>query len=72
MNIQTLIFNTTRKEVTIKEGERITYAFINVPTVKPLDGYYEVYTKIDYQDASTTTVPVFRAPIAMTNMVILK
>jgi hypothetical protein len=72
MNMQTLIFNTTRKEVTIKEGERITYAFINVPTVKPLDGYYEVYTKIDYKDESTTTVPVFRAPIAMTNMVILK
>ena len=73
MNMQTLIFNTTRKEVTIKEGERITYAFINVPTVKPMDGYYEVYVKHeDWTGNNSSTIHVFRAPIANTNMIIQK
>jgi len=72
MNMQTLIFNTTTKEVTIKEGSQIMYQFINVPTVKPMDGYYEVYTRTEDLDGNTQTVPVFRAPIAMTNMVIWK
>jgi len=70
--MQTLIFNTTTKEVTIKEGSQIMYQFINVPTVKPMDGYYEVYTRTEDLDGNTQTVPVFRAPIAMTNMVIWK
>ena len=70
--MQTLIFNTTTKEVTIKEGTTIMYQFINVPTVKPMDGYYEVYTRTEDLDGNTQTVPVFRAPIAMTNMVIWK
>ena len=70
--MQTLIFNTTTKEVTIKEGTQIMYQFINVPTVKPMDGYYEVYTRTEDLDGNTQTVPVFRAPIAMTNMVIWK
>jgi len=70
--MQTLIFNTTTKEVTIKEGHTIMYAFINVPTVKPMDGYYEVYTRTEDLDIGIQTVPVFRAPIAMTNMVIVK
>jgi hypothetical protein len=70
--MQTLIFNTTTKEVTIKEGTTIMYQFINVPTVKPMDGYYEVYSRTEDLDGNTQTVPVFRAPIAMTNMVIWK
>jgi hypothetical protein len=70
--MQTLIFNTTTKEVTIKEGTQIMYQFINVPTVKPMDGYYEVYNRTEDLDGNTQTVPVFRAPIAMTNMVIWK
>jgi hypothetical protein len=70
--MQTLIFNTTTKEVTIKEGSQIMYQFINVPTVKPMDGYYEVYTRTEDLDGNTQTVPVFRAPIAMTNMAIWK
>ena len=70
--MQTLIFNTTTKEVTVKEGTTIMYSFINVPTVKPMDGYYEVYNRTEDLDGNTQTVPVFRAPIAMTNMVIWK
>ena len=70
--MQTLIFNTTTKEVTIKVGTTIMYQFINVPTVKPMDGYYEVYTRTEDLDGNTQTVPVFRAPIAMTNMAIWK
>ena len=72
MNMQTLVFNTTTKEVTIKEGTTIMYSFINVPTVKPMDGYYEVYTRTEDFDGNSTTVPVFRAPIANTNMIIQK
>jgi hypothetical protein len=70
--MQTLIFNTTTKEVTVKEGTQIMYQFINVPTVKPMDGYYEVYSRTEDLDGNTQTVPVFRAPIAMTNMLIWK
>ena len=69
--MQTLIFNTTTKTVVIKEGNTIMYDFINVPTVKPMDGYYEIYVRTEDFDG-TTTVPVFRAPIGLTNMVIVK
>ena len=73
MNMQTLVFNTTTKEVTVKEGTQITFVFLNVPTVKPMEsGYYEVYQKYEDFDGNTSTVPVFRAPIANTNMIIQK
>ena len=72
MNMQTLIFNTTTKTVAIKEGFTIMYEFINVPTVKPMDGYYEIYVRTEDSDGNTSTVPVFRAPIGLTNMIITK
>ena len=73
MNMQTLVFNTTTKEVTVKEGTQITFVFLNVPTVRPMEsGYYEVYQKNEDFDGNTFTVPVFRAPIANTNMIIQK
>jgi hypothetical protein len=50
---------------------RILYSFENVPTVKciPESNYYEVMQK---SSENLTTVPVFRAPIANTNMLIEK
>jgi hypothetical protein len=71
--MQTLIFNTTKKEVMVKNGDTIMFVFLNVPTVKPMEsGYYEVYQKSEDFDGNTSTVPVFRAPIANTNMIIQK
>ena len=71
--MQTLVFNTTTKEVKILENGTIMYSFINVPTVKPMDGYYEVYVKYeDWTGNTSSTVPVFRAPISNTNMLIQK
>ena len=71
--MQTLIFNTTKKEVMVKNGDTIMFVFLNVPTVKPMEsGYYEVYQKSEDFDGNTSTVPVFRAPIANTNMIIHK
>ena len=71
--MQTLVFNTTTKEVKILEGGTIMFVFLNVPTVRPMEsGYYEVYQKNEDFDGNTFTVPVFRAPIANTNMIIQK
>ncbi len=69
--MQTLIFNTSEKVVYLKE-EFNTSAHImeweNVPTVRVDTNYYEVMQKKD----GVTSIPVFRAPIANTNMVIVK
>ena len=67
--MQTLTFNTTKREVNLvtSQGDTI-YVQENVPTVKVMDNHYEVYVE-DYLDKK---IPVFRAPIANTNMIIEK
>jgi putative heme iron utilization protein len=71
--MQTLIFNTTKKTAKLYSGSRtngsIIEVFDNVPTVKVMDGYYEIMQKID---ETAFTIPVFRAPISNTNMIIEK
>ena len=73
--MQTLIFNTTTKEVTLLEGSigrsNVLQTFGNISTVKCSElGFYEVMQKVD--EESYTSIPVFRAPIANTNMRIEK
>lgn len=72
--MQTLIFNTTTKEVTLLEGSigksNVLQSFSNISTVKCSElGFYEVMQKVDEE---SFTIPVFRAPIANTNMRIEK
>lgn len=71
--MQTLVFNSTEKTVKIYEGTVgtvILFSFENVPTVKciPDTNYYEVMQRT----SESSTIPVFRAPIANTNMLIEK
>jgi hypothetical protein len=49
------------------QGE-IIFSQTNVPTVKVMDQHYEVYV----EDFDGKKIPVFRAPIANTNMIIEK
>jgi hypothetical protein len=67
--MQTLTFNTTKREVMVvnPQGE-IIFSQTNVPTVKVMDQHYEVYV----EDFDGKKIPVFRAPIANTNMIIEK
>lgn len=67
--MQTLTFNTTKREVKVvnPQGE-IIFSQTNVPTVKVMDQHYEVYV----EDFDGKKIPVFRAPIANTNMIIEK
>jgi hypothetical protein len=72
--MQTLIFNTTQKTVNVYKENPAPYeynglicTYINVSTVKPIGGCYEVF-----QVTTEGTVPVFRAPISATNMIIEK
>lgn len=70
MNMQLLEFNSTDKTVVLKTGfisGDVIIKFDNVPTVKILDGYYEVKQK-----QGESTVPVLRVPILNTNMLIQK
>ena len=69
--MQALIFNTSDKVVYLKEEVNTTEYIIKweiVPTVRVDTNYYEVMQKKD----NVTSIPVFRAPIANTNMVIVK
>lgn len=71
--MQTLVFNTTRKTVKIYEGLTpkdglLIYNLEQVPTVKPIEGYYEVMQKDEFEKS----MPVLRLPISNTNMVISK
>jgi hypothetical protein len=70
--MQTLVFNTTTKEVKLYEGwkhkSQILETFTEVPTVRITEGYYEVMKKYD----DTKNIPVLRVPILNTNMVIEK
>lgn len=67
--MQTLTFNTTKKEVRLSNSQgEIIYSQTNVPTVKVMDNHYEVYV----EEFDGKKIPVFRAPIANTNMFIEK
>ena len=69
--MQTLIFNTSEKVVYLKQESNTSEHIMeweNVPTVRVDTNYYEVMQKKD----GVTSIPVFRAPIANTNMVIVK
>lgn len=70
--MQTLVFNTTSKFVKLYNGksedEEIIVTFDNVPTVKVLDGYYEVMQKDEFDKS----YPVMRVPINNTLMLIKK
>ena len=73
--MQTLTFNTTTKEVKLLDESRgsskVIESFYNVSTVKCSElGFYEVMQKTD--ENSTSAIPVFRAPVANTNMVLIK
>lgn len=70
--MQTLIFNTTTKKVTLLDDKLESFEFYgNISTVKCSElGFYEVMQKVD--DESYASIPVFRAPIANTNMRIEK
>lgn len=72
--MQTLLFNTTTKEVKLYEDKKqqseLLEMYTNVPTVRVSEqGYYEVMKKIDEEEKS---IPVLRVPIANTNMIIEK
>lgn len=68
--MQTLVFNTTTKKITLYSGQaqksEIVQSFENVPTVKMIDNYYEVMQK----DEFGKSYPVLRVPISNTNMFI--
>jgi hypothetical protein len=67
--MQTLTFNTTKREVRLSNSQgEIIYSQTNVPTVKVMDNHYEVYV----EEFDGKKIPVFRAPIANTNMFIEK
>jgi hypothetical protein len=73
--MQTLVFNTTTKEVTLLDGptlkSNILESFTNVSTVKINEaGFYEVMQKTS--DETNSTIPVMRVPISNTNMIIEK
>jgi len=72
--MQTLLFNTTTKSVTLysgkMQGSEILYQFSNVPTVKKDENYYEVVEEIETADGMKSRFPVARFPIANTNMII--
>ena len=70
--MQTLVFNSTEKYVTLYGGWPAETGYIeqiyNVPTVKTAEGYYEVIQK----DADEKNYPVLRVPISNTIMKIIR
>jgi hypothetical protein len=71
--MQTLVFNTKTKNVTLysqEPGTTILANFSDVPTVKVMESYYEVIRKQLDEDGNDARVPVARFPIANTNMFI--
>jgi len=71
--MQTLIFNTTEKTVEVYENIELSTAkklvrYINVPTVRPKDGFYEVVQKDSIDEVKV--YPVARFPISSTIMLI--
>ena len=69
--MQALVFNTTKKNVELfedlRDSSRVIHNFDNIPTVRVLEGYYEVI-----QEEGTLKFPVLRVPISNTNMIIEK
>lgn len=69
--MQTLIFNTTEKTVKFRNDKQEVTDYENVSTVRCSElGFYEVMQKVD--DETNSSIPVFRAPISNTNMLIRK
>lgn len=71
--MQTLVFNTKTKNVTLyseKPGSTILANFSDVPTVKVMESYYEVMQKQTDDNGSENRIPVARFPISNTNMFI--
>jgi hypothetical protein len=72
--MQTLVFNTTLKNVVLFAGARgngqSIERFDNVSTVKIQDGFYEVMQKTN--EDTNQAIPVMRLPISNTNMVIAR
>lgn len=63
--MQTLVFNTTTKTVEITFMDGTTKRFEDVPTVSIGEGFYEVRQTDMMEDKR---YPVYRLPIANTNM----
>lgn len=69
--MQTLIFNTTEKTVIFRNEIQEVTEYYNISTVKCSElGFYEVMQKVS--DEIPGSIPVFRAPISNTNMIIKK
>ena len=71
--MQTLVFNTKTKSVTLyaqHPGTNIVHTFSDVPTVKVMESYYEVMRKQVDEEGNDARVPVARFPISNTNMLI--
>ena len=68
--MQTLVFNTTTKTIKLYDGPvdsgNILMEMSSIPTVKSLEGYYEVIQSDEFEKK----FPVLRLPIANTNMII--
>lgn len=63
--MQLLTFNTTLKEATLYTSDgKLDQVWKSVPTVKILEGYYEVIQRDEFDKS----YPVFRCPISNTNM----
>jgi len=79
--MQTLIFNTTTKQVQLLDGPResskLLETFENISTVKVNVAHYEVMQKQTDESNSpiptmNSSIPVMRVPISNTNMIIIK
>ena len=76
--MQTLIFDTTKKQAILLNGPRgsstVIESFRDVSTVKVNVAHYEVMQKIgeDLDGQDRSAIPVMRVPISNTNMIILK
>lgn len=68
--MQTLVFNTTTKTVRLVDSKTAMgdtlLEYSNVPTVKVLEGFYEVVQSDEFEKK----FPVLRVPISSTNMII--
>ena len=71
--MQTLIFDTTKKQAILLNGPRgsstVIESFRDVSTVKVNVAHYEVMQKIGEDSGA---IPVMRVPISNTNLIILK
>jgi hypothetical protein len=70
--MQTLVFNTTTKTVKLIDSKTgmgaVLFEYDNIPTVKVLEGYYEVIQTDEFEKK----YPILRVPISNTNMIITK